>query len=186
MYTEVVAGSPRVLPPVILDRAAGVDFPPELLSESVGVLHIRSVYDIDGVDQAPGGIAAVRDPANAAYATRPARFLRVEKAVSQPDDDTRDIDNTAFGPNRALGMRDILGYAPIEPDGSVKVKVPANVAFNISVLDARGRRLGGVLGSRHTNWLQLMPGETLTCNGCHNGNTNPPRRPRPRRPDRLP
>lgn len=174
MYTEVVAGSPRVLPPVILDRAAGVDFPADLLSESVGVLHIRSVYDIDGADQAPGGIAAVRDPGNAAYATRPARFLRIEKAVSQPDDDTRDIDNTAFGPNRALGMRDILGYAPIEPDGSVKVKVPANVALNISVLDARGRRVGGVLGSRHTNWLQLMPGETLTCNGCHNANANPP------------
>jgi hypothetical protein len=175
IYTEVVAGSPRVVPPVILDRAAGVDFPPELLSEAVGVLHIRSVYDIDGVDQVPGGIAAVRDPANAAYTTRPARFLRVEKAVSQPDDDTRDIDNTAFGPNRALGMRDILGYAPIEPDGSVKVKVPANVAFNISVLDARGRRLNGVFGSRHTNWLQVIPGEQLECNGCHNPATNPPR-----------
>jgi hypothetical protein len=174
MYTEVVAGSPRVLPPVILDRIAGVDFPQDLLTEAVGILHIRSVYDIDGVDQAPGGIGAVRDPANAAYATRPARFLRIEKAVAQPDDDTRDIDDTAFGPNRALGMRDILGYAPIEPDGSVKVKVPANVAFNISVLDARGRRLGGVLGSRHTNWLQLQPGETLTCNGCHNANAMPP------------
>lgn len=174
MYTEVVAGSPRVVPPVILDRAAGVDFPAELLGESVGVLHIRSVYDIDGVDQAPGGIAAVSNPGNAAYTTRPARFLRIEKAVSQPDDDTRDIDNTAFGPNRALGMRDILGYAPIEPDGSVKVKVPANVAFNVSVLDARGRRVGGVLGGRHTNWLQVVPGETLTCNGCHNANANPP------------
>jgi hypothetical protein len=174
MYTEVVAGSPRVLPPVILDRIAGVDFPQDLLTEAVGILNIKSVYDVDGADQAPGGIAAVRDPANGAYATRPARFLRIEKAVAQPDDDTRDIDNTAFGPNRALGMRDILGYAPVEPDGSVKVKVPANVAFNISVLDARGRRLGGVLGSRHTNWLQLMPGETLTCNGCHNANANPP------------
>jgi hypothetical protein len=175
IYTEVVAGSPRVLPPVILDRAAGVDFPAELLSEAVGVLHIRSVYDVDGVDQAPGGIASVRNPGNAAYATRPARFLRIEKAVSQPDDDTRDIDNTAFGPNRALGMRDILGYAPIEPDGSVKVKVPANVAFNISVLDARGRRLNGVLGGRHTNWLQVMPGEELECSGCHNAASTPPR-----------
>jgi Hydrazine synthase alpha subunit middle domain len=175
MYTEVVAGSPRAVPPVILDRAAGVDFPADLLSESVGVLHIASVYDVDGVDVAPGGIAAVRDPGNAAYATRPARFLRIEKAVSQPDDEVQDIDDTAFGPNRALGMRDILGYAPIEPDGSVKVKVPANVALNISVLDARGRRLGGVLGGRHTSWLQVMPGEQLECNGCHNAAANPPR-----------
>jgi hypothetical protein len=175
IYTEVVAGSQRVLPPVILDKAAGVDYPADLLAESVGIINIKSVYDIDGVDQAPGGIAAVSNPSNAAYATRPARFVRIEKAVSQPDDDTRDIDNTAFGPNRALGMRDILGYAPVEPDGSVKVKVPANVALSISVLDARGRRLNGVLGSRHTNWLQVVPGETLTCNGCHNPATNPQR-----------
>jgi hypothetical protein len=71
-------------------------------------------------------------------------------------------------------MREILGYAPIEPDGSVKVKVPANVAFAISVLDANGRRVGGTLGGRHTNWLQLQPGEQLTCNGCHDGNATTP------------
>ena len=39
-------------------------------------------------------------------------------------------------------MREILGYAPVEPDGSVRIKVPANVAFAITVLDANGRRIG--------------------------------------------
>lgn len=174
IYTEVVSGSQRALPVVIPDRTAGIDYPQQLQNEGVGVLSINSVYDIDGVDSAPGGIATVRNPANPGYATRPARFLRVEKAVSIPDNDTRNFSNTAFGPNRALGMREILGYAPIEPDGSVKVKVPANVAFSISVLDANGRRLGGALGGRHTNWLQLQPGEQLTCNGCHNGNATTP------------
>lgn len=174
IYTEVVSGSQRVLPPVIPDRAPGVDYPQTLQAEAVGILNIRSVYDIDGVDTAPGGIQAVRDPGNPGYATRPARFLRVEKAVSIPSNDTYDFSNTAFGPNRALGMREILGYAPIEPDGSVKVKVPANVAFSISVLDASGRRLGGTLGGRHTNWLQLQVGEEVTCNGCHNGNSATP------------
>jgi len=179
IYTEVVSGSQRALPVVIPDRVAGIDYPQQQQDEGVGVLSIRSVYDIDGVDAAPGGIATVRNPANPGYATRPARFLRIEKAVSIPDNDTRDFSNTAFGPNRALGMREILGYAPVEPDGSVKVKVPANVAFSISVLDANGRRLGGsanlnLLGARHTNWLQVQPGEQLTCNGCHNGNASTP------------
>src|SRR5690606_18917963 len=151
-----------------------VDYDADLLSEAVGILHIRSVYDIDGVDSAPGGIEAVRNPANAAYATRPARFLRIEKAVSQPDEDVRDVPGTAFGPNRSLGMRDILGYAPIEPDGSVKVKVPANVAFTITVVDEKGRALPAPLGVRHTNWLQVKPGEQLECNGCHNPNADPP------------
>ena len=174
IYTEVVSGSQRVLPTVIPDLVAGVNYPQQLQNEGVGVLSIRSVYDIDGVDTAPGGIATVSNPGSPGYATRPARFLRVEKAVSIPDDDTRDFSNTAFGPNRALGMREILGYAPVEPDGSVKVKVPANVAFSISVLDVNGRRLGTTIGGRHTNWLQLQTGEELTCNGCHNGSATTP------------
>ncbi len=170
MFTEVAAGSQRTLPPVLLDRTAGVDYDAALQSENVGVLHIRSVYDIDGVDRAVGGIASMRNPANAATyldENRP-RFLRIEKAVSQPDDDVRDVPNTAFGPQgRGRGMREILGYAPIEPDGSVKVKVPANVALSISILDANGRRLSGSLGVQHLNWLQLQTGEARECNGCH-------------------
>ena len=176
IFTEVAAGSARTLPPVILDRIAGVDFPQTLEAENVGILDIRSVYDFDGVDNAPGGgIVNVRNPVANAYPPKNiagARFLLLEKAVSQPDEDTRDVPNTAFGPlGRAFGMRDILGYGAIEPDGSVKVKVPADVAFAISVVDRNGRRIGG----RHTNWLQVKPGETLQCNGCHTRNNNAPR-----------
>ncbi len=163
MYSEVVALQPVALPPVLLDRVAGVDFDAELESESVGILDIRSVYDFDGADTAPGGIAALSDPRQTVAAQRPARFLRIEKPVSMPDDDVLDFRNSAFGVTGAFGMREILGYAPIEPDGSVRVKVPANVAFSISVLDADGRRIS----QRHTNWLQVRPGEELRCNGCH-------------------
>jgi hypothetical protein len=60
-------------------------------------------------------------------------------------------------------MREILGYAPVEPDGSVMIKVPADVAFAITVLDANGHRIG----PRHQNWLQVRPGQTLECSGCH-------------------
>jgi hypothetical protein len=173
IYTEVVAGALRALPPVLLDRIAGVDFPQPLEQEGVGILSIKSVYDFDGVDAAPGGsIATVRNPASAVYGQR-ARFLRLERVVAQPDEDTRDIANTAFGRGgRRFGMRDILGYAPVEPDGSVKVKVPANVPFTFSILDANGRRVGGNLGALHSNWLQLQVGETRECNGCHIDNPN--------------
>jgi hypothetical protein len=97
---------------------------------------------------------------------RPARFLRIVKAASIPDDTVHDFDNSAFGVDRAQKMREIIGYAPIEPDGSVLVKVPANVPLAISVVDKDGRRLNG--GGRHQNWIQVKPGETLQCNGCHN------------------
>jgi hypothetical protein len=165
LYTDVVALQPRALPPVLLDRVAGVDFDAELEAEGVGILDIRSVYDVAGVDLAPGGIAVLRDPALTTAAQRPARFVRLEKPVSQPDEDVRDIDGSAFGVTRAFGMREILGYAPVEPDGSVRVKVPADVAFAITVLDANGRRIG----PRHDNWLQVRAGQELKCHGCHEG-----------------
>ncbi len=163
-YSEVISLAPRTpLPAVILDAVAGVDYDPVLASENVGILNIRSVYDFDGADTAPGGIAALIDPVQTTADERPARFVRIEKAVGLPDDEVRDFRGTAFGAAGGLGMREILGYAPVEPDGSVQIKVPAGVAFAIGVLDANGRRIT----PRHLNWLQLRAGEVLTCNGCH-------------------
>ncbi len=174
IYTDVVAAAARTLPGVILDRKAGVDFDAQLAAEAVGILHIKSVYDFDGQDLAPGGIGAIRNPAITPATQRPARYLRIEKAVSIPDDDTLDAALTAqaFGPDRSLGLREILGYAPVEPDGSVKVKVPANVAFMISVVGADGQRLN--TSPLHRSWLQVRPGETVECNGCHDPNRQPP------------
>ena len=62
------------------------------------------------------------------------------------------------------------GYAPIQPDGSVQIQVPANVPFTIDMLDANARRIT----AQHTSWLQLMPGETKSCNGCHTRSTDRP------------
>jgi hypothetical protein len=160
---DVVAAQPRPNPQVIVDRIPGVDLDADLAAENAGILNVRSVYDLDGVDAAAPSIAALADPMVATADQRPARFLRIEKAVSVPDDDIVDLDNTAFGPNVQQGMREIVGYAPVEPDGSVRVKVPANVALAVSVLDANGRRIT----ARHQNWLQVLPGDELTCNGCH-------------------
>ncbi|MBM2853243.1 MAG: hypothetical protein HW417_171, partial [Steroidobacteraceae bacterium] len=163
-YSDVVLMAPRVpLPAVILDAVAGVDYDPLLAAENVGILNIKSVYDLDGVDAAPGGITALRDPAQATADQRPARFLRVEKAVGLPDDEVRDFRATAFGAAGGLGMRQILAYAPIEPDGSVQIKLPAGVPFAVGVVDRDGRRIT----PRHLNWMQLRAGELLNCNGCH-------------------
>ena len=163
IFSDIVALQPRRLPPVLMDRVAGVDYDSEYQTEGVGVIDIRSVYDMDGTDTAPGGIAALANPKVTTAAQRPARFLRIEKPVSLPDRDTLDFSESAFGVTGAFGMREILGYAPVEPDGSVKVKVPANVPFAITVVDANGRRIG----PRHENWLQVRPGQVLKCNGCH-------------------
>lgn len=163
MITDVVAAQPRTPPPVILDQVITPgSLESTLVSEGVGILSIKSVYDFDGTDTATPSLTAVRNPTVTPAANRPARFIRIEKPVSQADRDVRDIDNAAFGVTGF--MREIIGYAPVEPDGSVKIKVPANIAFQFSILDANGRRISPI----HTNWLQLRPGETRECNGCHN------------------
>ncbi len=167
LFTDVVAAQPRTAPPVIVDKEFTGELDPELILEGVGLLNIRSVYDINGVDTAIPDIETLADPAQTLASERPARFLRVIKAVSLPDRDVLDFAGTAFGRSNAQGMKEIIGYAPIEPDGSVIVKVPADVALAISVLDANGRRIT----PRHQSWLQVRPGEVVQCDGCHDRTT---------------
>jgi hypothetical protein len=163
MYTEVVAADPRPVPPTILDTDYRFDVDPNLVNNGEAVIHIRSVYDFDGTPALD--IDALADPAQFTADQRPARFIRIVKAVSLPDEDILDLDNTAFGRIRNLGMKEIVGYTMVEPDGSAMVKVPANTALQVSVLDGNGRRLP--TSARHQNWIQLRPGQYLQCNGCH-------------------
>ncbi len=163
MIEEAVVLAPRALPVVLLEPVPGVDVDETLVEENAGILEIRSVFDFDGIDRATPNLLAQRDPTTTPVADRPAWFLRLIRPVLLPDDDVVDIPGTAFGRSAAEGMREIIGYAPIEPDGSVKVKVPADVAFTLAVVDREGRQIS----RRHDYWLQLRSGETLACNGCH-------------------
>ncbi|HYL03277.1 MAG TPA: hypothetical protein VEU54_07635 [Steroidobacteraceae bacterium] len=161
MVTDVAVAQPRPAPAVILDKVPGVNLDQNLVNAGVGVIDIRSVYDIDGVDTANPDIATVADPKSTPASSRPARFIRLEKAVSIPDKTIVNLSAAAFGASNY--MLEILGYAPIEPDGSMRIEVPADVAFRLSVLDANARRIGPPQGV----WLQLIPGEVVSCNGCH-------------------
>ncbi|MEO9946008.1 hypothetical protein [Paraglaciecola sp.] len=166
-YTDLVAMQPRAFPgnALIAD-----EYDQDLALEGLGRVHIRSVYDFAGIDTSPQGITALSDPTQTPVVDRPARFLRVVKAVSLPDDEVRDFDNSAFGRSSAQLMREIIGYVPIEPDGSVLFNVPANVPLSFSLLDQDGQRIS----ERHQNWLQLVSGEVKTCNGCHTQNSEMP------------
>ena len=174
MYTDVVALENKPLAAIIpppnpdpnVDPIAAEEIQ-SLLDTNAGVLHIRSIYDIDGVDIAPNGIANLADPALSDPSTRPAYFVRFYKAVSLPDPDLFDLNiNQADGiPGQTL--KDIIGYAPIHPDGSVKIQLPADVALSFNIVDQDGRNIDGPLGDEHVNWINLRPGEVRECQGCH-------------------
>src|SRR6201996_2258495 len=163
MVVEPVVLQPRTPAPQILVAAAPAPGQATTMANAgIGLLDISSVYDVDGVDTATPNIPGVSDPGQATFYSRPYRFIRIQKAVEIPGKTVRKIDNSAFGP-AGMGMREILGYAPIQPDGSVQVQVPANVPFTIDIVDVNAKRVT----AQHTSWLQLLPGETRTCNGCH-------------------
>jgi hypothetical protein len=163
MVVEPVILQPRKPPPVTLvDAAPAPGQAATMATAGVGLLDISSVYDVDGVDTATPNIAGVSDPGQAPFYSRPYRFIRIVKSVEIPGKTVRKINNSAFGP-AGMGMREILGYAPIQPDGSVQIQVPANVPFTIDIVDVNAKRIT----AQHTSWLQLLPGETKSCNGCH-------------------
>lgn len=186
LFNEVVMAYKTTKPPIIFDKVPGVsaEINEAFADDGVGVLHIRSVYDFDNNFSAYGATLPTTDndgmpiaidspskianPKNITADQRPARFIRITKSVSVPDRTVLRLDNTAYGISTQQGMREIVGYAPIEPDGSVKIKVPANVALTIGILDKDGRRIS----NRHQSWFQVKPGETLECIGCHVHDTN--------------
>lgn len=169
LYTEALALEPVPIP--VHREPLPVD--DRLAAQGVGALHIHSVYDLDGADSSERGIARLADPAQTAATERSARFLRLLKAVSTPEREVLNgQDDAIFGNrfNQNRGLLEILGYAPIEPDGSVMVRVPADRAVTFDIVDAQGARIG----PRHLNWLQVRPGEVRHCQGCHSADSELP------------
>jgi len=176
---DPVAIQPRPLPNIITDKALTPSLAnkvfPQLNTTGVGILNVKSVYDTDsqgrmgaavlvpGIGESipmTGGvadIATLKDPALRTAVQRPARFMRVTRAVPTQSGISREaIGETMFE------MQQILGYVPIEPDGSFKIEVPADIPVALTAVDSAGRGF-----TTHTNWIQVRPGETRTCNGCH-------------------
>ncbi|MHC4176331.1 MAG: HzsA-related protein, partial [Planctomycetota bacterium] len=56
----------------------------------------------------------------------------------------------------------VLGTAPLAPDGSFYVEVPADRLMHFQILDSDRRVVGNQL-----TWIYARPGETKSCVGCH-------------------
>ena len=166
MFTEAVILEPQAPPSYIAPTTTNAD---------LGTLHIRSVYDgnLADVDADNLNLSVLANPAQTSADNRPARFLRIVKAVSIADNDVLDEqEDTVYGNrfNQNTGLREIIGYTPVEPDGSVLVQIPADIAFTVEVLDGEGRRIS----NNATYWMQVRPGERLECNGCLNTSPTQP------------
>ena len=59
-------------------------------------------------------------------------------------------------------VKRVLGTVRVEPDGSALFRVPANTPISIQPLDEDGRALQVM-----RSWFVGMPGEIVSCVGCH-------------------
>jgi len=76
----------------------------------------------------------------------------------------------AVGLDGPWDVKRVLGTVPVEPDGSALFRIPANTPITLQPLDAEGKAL-----QLMRSWLVGMPGETVSCAGCHEPqSTTPP------------
>ncbi len=59
-------------------------------------------------------------------------------------------------------VKKIIGTVPVESDGSANFRVPALTPISLQPLDAEGKALALM-----RSWMTAVPGETLSCIGCH-------------------
>ena len=96
---------------------APVDLPPGC---TVGIAKTRPA-DAQDTRAQVADLVRIKDPPTPPTAAPPARFVRATRAVAPPA--------STMGLRSAIGETDfeqqqILGYAPIEPDGSFKLRCP--------------------------------------------------------------
>jgi len=62
----------------------------------------------------------------------------------------------------AWDIKHVLGEVPVEEDGSCAFECPADTGVYFQLLDAKGRTVQTM-----RSWAMLRPGETQSCQGCH-------------------
>jgi formylglycine-generating enzyme required for sulfatase activity len=69
-----------------------------------------------------------------------------------------------LGADGPWDIKRILGTVPVEDDGSAYFKMPANTPVCVQPIDAQGQAL-----QLERSWFVGMPGERVSCIGCHEG-----------------
>ena len=74
-----------------------------------------------------------------------------------------------IGVESGWDVKRMLGTVKVEKDGSAMFKIPANTTISLQPLDKKGRAV-----QLFRSWLVAMPGEELSCIGCHESPSESP------------
>lgn len=127
----------RPTPPAIPDK-----FKP---GEKNATLFIQDIYEGEGLPGVPRGTV------------KQLRVFAYEYAyIRSPSD------HTAQGIQSGWDIKRLLGTVDVEADGSAIFTIPANTPISLQPLDSEGRAIQWM-----RSWLTAMPGEIVSCVGCH-------------------
>ena len=130
--------------------------PPVLVDRTVpgakeGVVYITDIYAGEGLKGVPRG--TVKSIRLFAY-----HFAYIHAGSHE-----------AMGIESSWDAKRLLGTVPVAPDGSAVFKVPANTPIAIQPLDKNGASL-----QLMRSWFTAMPGEVVSCIGCHENQNDVP------------
>jgi len=131
----------RKLPPVIPDK---VD-----LSRKDAAVYIENIYHGPGLAGVPKGAVKKLRLFTYHFAYRKSAGINYMVGIDGP-----------WEPKR------VLGTVEVEADGSVLFSIPANTPISIQPLDEKGMAV-----QLMRSWMTAMPGEVLSCVGCHEKNS---------------
>ena len=136
-YISPIAVRKTVTPPAIPDRVK--------LDDKQAPVFIQDIYEGEGLKGIPRGTV------------KSLRLHAYEYAYVQTQSD-----HNWHGIQSGWDIKRMLGTVPVEEDGSVIFKIPANTPVSIQPLDK-----DGVAVQWMRSWLTGQPGEIVSCVGCH-------------------
>lgn len=136
-YISPIAVRKTVTPPAIPDRVK--------LDDKQATVFIQDIYEGEGLKGIPRGTV------------KSLRLHAYEYAYVQTQSD-----HNWHGIQSGWDIKRMLGTVPVEEDGSVIFKIPANTPVSIQPLDK-----DGVAVQWMRSWLTGQPGEIVSCVGCY-------------------
>jgi formylglycine-generating enzyme required for sulfatase activity len=132
------------VPPVIPDKIKSED--------KNATVFIQDIYEGEGLPGVPRGTV------------KQIRVMAYEYAYYRSPSD-----HTAQGIQSGWDIKRLLGTVPVEEDGSVIFTVPANTPISLQPIDSEGRAVQWM-----RSWFTAMPGEVVSCVGCHEDQNSMP------------
>lgn len=136
-FISPIAVRENKIPPAIPDRVVPGD--------KEATVFIQDIYEGEGLRNVPRG--TVKELRIHAY-----EYVYLHTPS----------DHYAMGIQSGWDIKRLLGTVPVEDDGSVIFKIPANTPISIQPLDEEGAAVQWM-----RSWFTGMPGEIVSCVGCH-------------------